>query len=503
MRRRTSSPFEKQQQLTRLLLLVVSLGVGCSDFGLGADDQPSLLIGPTTVSDSGTHLGQNSQGYTFAGPEACPGHAEYCNGADDDCDGAIDEDIDGLGQRCAEGLGNCAAQGRVVCATDGRTRCDAEVDPDAAMAETCNGRDDDCDGSTDEDAADAGQPCTAGRGACAVDGRLACVSGALICQTATEPPSGGEELCNAIDDDCDGAVDEVFRIDQICTVGVGACARQGIWRCDAAGHISCTEPMAPDSPITARPAGEEACNGVDDDCDGDVDEALHRRCDTGDIGECAHGARVCAGGLWSGCAPVHARAADECDGLDNDCDGLVDEAASVGPCDTDLPGRCRPGRTVCTEDGLVCRSHDLPEDERCNGLDDDCDGAIDEDHPGIGEPCDAGLGACAARGVRVCLGDGSGLTCNARPADPFDPDEALCDGQDGDCDGAVDETWPLGERCMAYLDDRLSVGACACAPDGLIRCAVVDGERERMLDPVENPAGADGHDNDCDHRVDE
>jgi len=82
--------------------------------------------------------------------EAPVPEAESCNGRDDDCDGRVDEDFPELGEDCFAGTGACRARGRFVCLPDGSgVRCDAS--PGAPIAETCNGIDDDCDGDTDED----------------------------------------------------------------------------------------------------------------------------------------------------------------------------------------------------------------------------------------------------------------------------------------------------------------------------------------------------------------
>ena len=88
-------------------------------------------------------------------------------------------------------------------------------------------------------------------------------AGALAC-TADTPSA---EACNALDDDCDGWVDEAFDLNSVCEVGVGACNRTGITKCDGDGAAVVCSAM-PGEPV------DEVCNGLDDDCDGSIDEAI-------------------------------------------------------------------------------------------------------------------------------------------------------------------------------------------------------------------------------------
>ncbi len=139
------------------------------------------------------------------------------------------------------------------------------------IAERCNARDDDCDRRVDEDL-DPGAPCTAGRGPCAVDGVEVCLDGRWTCGAQALP--GSPDICNGVDDDCDGALDEVPF--ERCVAGVGACAVEGQLGCADDGGIACD--------VAPWPGLPEACNDVDDDCDGLLDEG----------GVCEPGAEDCA-----------------------------------------------------------------------------------------------------------------------------------------------------------------------------------------------------------------
>ena len=143
--------------------------------------------------------------------------------------------------------------------------------------------------------------------------------------------------------------------------------------------------------------------------------------------------------------------AEACDGLDNDCDGNVDEDVdAAGPCDTGEPGICGDGNLVCDNGGFVCDPEVLPAFEVCDGLDNDCDGAVDEGIGADGVVCATGQPGRCAEGVGVCFG--GEVQCS--PAN--DPIEEVCNGEDDDCDGRVDEE--LRNACG--LCGELGVEAC-------------------------------------------
>ncbi len=322
-----------------------------------------------------------------------------------------------------------------------------DVGPDTCVPrdETCNGLDDDCDGSADEQVP-AGGPCTVGQGACAADGLRICgENGALICDAV--PGEGTDELCNAIDDDCDGTVDESFELGEPCSAGIGACAVNGLRVCDDAGGARCD--------ATAGEPDSESCNGLDDDCDGTADEGypLGETCTVG-VGACAAtGARVC-NGRGTTCDAMAGRPSQEiCNGIDDDCSGVIDEGFDLGQRCLEGVGACAAdGQRVCDDaGGAICdAAPGAPSEEVCNGADDDCDGAADE-VDGLGEPCTAGLGACRAAGTFACDLEAQALTCIARAGIPT---PETCDGVDEDCDGAIDEDVPRCDvGCDAVDDD--------------------------------------------------
>jgi len=167
----------------------------------------------------------------------------------------------GQTQPCGSALGICV-QGVQTCGQDEHWGgCVGGV---RAVTETCDGEDDDCDGVADDgpamvcvQGADEG-PCVT---TCGTDGRLRC-NATCTDYTACQPPA---EVCNGQDDDCDGAVDD--GPDMVCARGAdaGSCTTS----CHTAGHKTCN-----DSCSGYQCAGREVCNGLDDDCDGVPDNGL-------------------------------------------------------------------------------------------------------------------------------------------------------------------------------------------------------------------------------------
>jgi len=361
---------------------------------------------------------------------------ELCNGVDDDCDGQVDEEDPGGGGTCATGLDGICATGLEHC-IKGVVSCVPDHGP-GEVAESCNGLDDDCDGMKDEglptstyfkDDDGDGFGTTASLEACAKPTGYADKSGDCNDNNVEIAPNVAE-VCNEVDDDCNGAIDnglpqQNYYLDND-DDGYGTTSM--IKGCKPSPGYVDKPGDCNDNNILINPAGVEQCNDIDENCNGVVDEGVQKPTFYKDND----------GDGWGGTTSTLA------------CTAPAGYVAESGDCN-DFNKNTYPFAT-----------------EQCNNIDDDCDGAIDndvvtqkiyKDNDGDGfappnalsqDKCDVPVGWTPAKDVNA---DGvDDWDCNDSDVTVFPGASEVCgDGKDNACSGYVDRlcfstcagTWPF------------------------------------------------------------
>lgn len=349
------------------------------------------------------------------------GATEICDGKDNDCDAQQDEgvlqtfyldaDEDGYGNP-TKSLQACAAPvGYVADNTDCKDTND-EINP--GEAERCNSADDNCNGQIDEAVVttfykdgdgdgygNASQPLQT------CNPQSGYVSNSTDCNdsNASQNP-GATEVCNSIDDDCDTSVDEGVKTTfyrDLDEDGYGS-ASATTQACSApSGYVSNNTDCA-DNNVTVYPGAIEYCNNIDDDCDGVKDDGAgstwYQDSDNDGYGNPNVTTKACnePSGYTSNkldcddsSATIYPTALETCNSKDDDCDSQVDEGVlNTYYKDADNDGYGDPATTTtgCTRpSGYVSNNTDCKDtndnvhpgvNEVANGLDDDCDGTVDD-----------------------------------------------------------------------------------------------------------------------------
>ncbi len=262
---------------------------------------------------------------------------EICDGKDNDCNGKIDDTTEGC--ICADGDTRSCYTGPQGTLGEGLCRAGIQVCKNNQWESTCNGevtpKAEDCSTPLDEDCngrIDDVCPCAQGQTKCnetCVDTKTD-LKHCGACGTACKD---GEICANSVCSCVDGQERSCYTGPQD-TRGKGAC-RGGIQTCkNNQWESTCKGEVTPTT---------ETCNGIDDDCDGKTDESVTRPC-TEQQGVCAGATETCINGTFAGCAgpqsfgALYEATERTCDGRDNDCDGLIDQA----PDGSDLCRSCIP-----------------------------------------------------------------------------------------------------------------------------------------------------------------
>ncbi|MDC3984848.1 MopE-related protein [Polyangium jinanense] len=396
-----------------------------------------------------------------------PTGAEICDGLDNDCNDTIDDGFN-VGMACSAGVGACLTTGVFACLPNGTSACNAF--PDEPGVETCNGIDDNCDGTTDNGVPGVGDACMTGLPGICGPGMQVCGAGGIACMPDVAPGSTPEVCGDGVDQDCDGAVDN------------GCLDSDGDGIGDEVEVANGTDPNDADSDDDGVSDGEEPQWNVDTDGDGLIN-ALDPDSDDDGLFDGTELGKDCANPATNPDAQSCRADADPnttTDPLDADTDN---GGVSDGDEDTNLNGKLDAGErdpndpaddsnapTDSDGDGL---SDDLEEQigTNPNDADSDDDGLIDGEEPNPSADTD---------------GDGliNGL-------DPDSDNDGLFDGTESGKDCSNPATDPTAGNCIADADPNTKTSPLDADTDN---GGVIDGSEDENRNGAVDPGELDPND---------
>jgi hypothetical protein len=441
--------------------------------------------------------------------------SEICNNVDDDCDGSVDEGIatvtyyldeDGDGFGSTTSTQACSAPSGYV--TNNNDCNDGNASLHTITAEVCNGLDDDCDGSTDEGVLNTYYADVDGDGFGSTTSILACSTPTGYVANNTDCNDSNAslhtittEVCNGVDDDCDGSTDEgVLNTYYLDSDGDGFGSTTITQACSAPTGYVTNNTDCNDTNASLHTITTEVCNGLDDDCDGSTDEGVlntYYLDSDGDGFGSTTSTQACSAPTGyvtnnTDCndtnASLHTITTEVCNGVDDDCDGSTDEGVlNTYYLDSDGDGFGSTSTTqACSApSGYVSNDDDCDDAdgnvnpsavELCNYMDDNCNELTDEgvtttyyldsDADGFGN-AENSIEEC---GLLIGYSENSDDCDDTNPLVNGNAAEA-CDNIDNDCDEEIDEfvtnTYFTDADGDGFGDTNESTQACS-TPDGYV-----------------------------------